>query len=516
MNNLKFVVRCLFVVIDIARTPRRAAGAVLLLWLVIAGWYAVTHPFIHNSDNFGFIERAQTLSLAHPDTLSHGLYPLGYPLLLRGAYAVVGDYGRAGQWLSLVFGLIGLGAVYTASRSVLALLICATSPLYLQYATEGGTDMPAAALMMVSVSLALRGSARALTVAGVALGLAYLMRYTALAMYPAILLWLLLRDRRSCVRLAVVFTGGCLVSAAPQLLASTIVHGAPFYNTQVQNVAFGMYGGQNWGVHMAAARAATSLSALIAADPTAFALHWLQNVVAAWNMAIVPWPVVVLAVVGLALCYRSAEARLLALSIGAVVAVICLAFVIPRLLLFVVLIVAVSVPLLMARLPTALAAAGSLLLVGWLGVLFMDTVQRPVPLRDTQRAWIASQLAGIPASQVLALGFDYYDVSSPTKDRYGLTWYTDPRPYVSAQDVAGRMRARAQRYLVIDQRSAQIVPGFADVSDLEEAFTEVAAVGDARVFHILPVTALSSPRSESSPPPAPLPKSSRHDEARSP
>ena len=90
-----------------------AAFAVILIWTVAATYASAKDPLLSLSgDMFAFISRAKNLSLADLTGWVNGLYPLGYPLLLRITAGLFGDYGLASQFLSIFFGIVGLFTVF--------------------------------------------------------------------------------------------------------------------------------------------------------------------------------------------------------------------------------------------------------------------------------------------------------------------------------------------------------------------------------------------------------------------
>jgi Dolichyl-phosphate-mannose-protein mannosyltransferase len=123
-------------------------------------------------------------ALARGETLFHSIFaptpPAFYYTLLPFYWAVHSLTGlRTGV---LVFGLIGLGATYVAGRllagesgGLLALILAATSPLYLHQSAILQADGPAVAMSVVAVALALlavRSEGRVRDVLAVCAGLA--------------------------------------------------------------------------------------------------------------------------------------------------------------------------------------------------------------------------------------------------------------------------------------------------------------------------------------------------------
>jgi 4-amino-4-deoxy-L-arabinose transferase-like glycosyltransferase len=131
------------------------ALATIVIWTVIGIYVTVKNPTVWLSDMFGFIPRVQTLSLHSLSGWVDGLYPFGYPLLLKSLFWLTHDYEVAGRIISLASGVVGLYLLYklgslTFDRKVgvLAVVFGSVNPTYLKYATVSGTDMVAMVTML--------------------------------------------------------------------------------------------------------------------------------------------------------------------------------------------------------------------------------------------------------------------------------------------------------------------------------------------------------------------------------
>ena len=158
-----------------------------LVAVVALGALAARHPGLRFVDLVAFSARAEHLA----DRLVDPLYPVGYPALLALAHALGGDVLLVGKSLSV---LAGAGAVLAATvltGPLSALWLLGQGGL-LQWGATEGTDLPAAALSLGALTAA---STRRPWLADLLCGAACLLRYTAFAVVPVVLL----ADRRALV-----------------------------------------------------------------------------------------------------------------------------------------------------------------------------------------------------------------------------------------------------------------------------------------------------------------------------
>jgi hypothetical protein len=195
-------------------------------------------------DGFGFIQRAASFPNAFEWV--NGFYPLGYPLLLRFGFGVVGDYRLVGNLLSVVAAVAVLASIYgitsqfnfpIPARWLLLLMIGLATP-FVQHAAFLGTDMAQLGFVFPALYVLVKyKEPKHLFWGGACLGLAYLMRYTAiLFLVPTLALF----GARRTWQGATAIVAGFILFALPQLLASTLQTGNPLYNQQAYNVFAGL------------------------------------------------------------------------------------------------------------------------------------------------------------------------------------------------------------------------------------------------------------------------------------
>ena len=281
------------------RAANGAAGLLILgclLWLIVlqGEHHFVTPPF--ENDFYGFSARAQSVSSA---LKLNGYYPLGYPMLLwllrplaRDAFvaakvvavAHAGLLLLAGFWLGKI--LLGRGWL-----ALLGLVALALNPYFWQTALFLGTDLPWASWQCLALGACVwaiqRGHDwRGFALAGTLGGLAYLLRYTALALLPVVWLyltasWFVQRGKRNTLRANLVaalgFTALFLLAASPQLVLSWREAGNPFFASQAKNIWFGIYGEGDWQAHWGGARSDIGLWEVFAAGPWRLIGHWLRE-----------------------------------------------------------------------------------------------------------------------------------------------------------------------------------------------------------------------------------------------
>ena len=134
-------------------------------------------------DFLGFSMRARGLAEGH-GRLVDPLYPVGYPVALLAARAVLGDVVVAGKVLAVLAGSAAAGAAAWMLRPAAGLLLVAL-PIGMAWGSTEGTDMAAAAGCLAGLAAACRGRA---ATAGLLLGVACLTRYTAVVAVPVALL----------------------------------------------------------------------------------------------------------------------------------------------------------------------------------------------------------------------------------------------------------------------------------------------------------------------------------------
>ena len=218
-------------------------------------------------------------ALARGETLFHSIFaptpPAFYYTLLPFYWAVHSLAGlRTGV---LVFGLIGLGATYVAGRllagepgGLLALILAATSPLYLHQSAILQADGPAVAMSVVAVVLALlavRSEGRLRDVLGVCVGLALAVSVGikllgVLTAVPIVIV--LLGATRGRVRLFLLTIIGGLLASAVLLLPVLASPTAAFEDLVLSHFRAGqaVTGGIRANLHLVLLRREEPLEAL--------------------------------------------------------------------------------------------------------------------------------------------------------------------------------------------------------------------------------------------------------------
>ncbi len=176
----------------------RAAVAVLgALAGIVLAWAATRHG-LHFVDLVGFSRRGAELAAGLP--ASDGLYPLGYPSLLVLGHAAGLEVLTTARGVSVLLG-VGVVAVAGARLGAAAGLWLLVQAPFLAWATTEGTDLPAAALALGAVLTASQPR-----LAGLMLGAALCLRWTAAAWIPAVLVAAEPGTRRTVFALALAGT----------------------------------------------------------------------------------------------------------------------------------------------------------------------------------------------------------------------------------------------------------------------------------------------------------------------
>lgn len=274
-----------------------------LLWLLVSlSFYTIVYfvqvrdqTIVTNVDYWQHLERADALSLTRLETWVHGFYPVGYFALLKIGLAFGFDVLRFGQFLSWLGSIGCLVAVYLLlyaatkkiSYALAAVALLSLHPFFRLQALQEGSDMLAAGLQLLALALPFldqpdRPRQHLLTTAasGALLAGSYLVRYTSFTLIPVVLIYLWLRearDRRMTAYSLFTFAGAFTLVALPQLVASTMVTGEPFYNEQARNVWFGIYGGFNWTDNWQRIPPDITLLQIVQAEPREFLSHWVHE-----------------------------------------------------------------------------------------------------------------------------------------------------------------------------------------------------------------------------------------------
>lgn len=243
------------------------------------------HTTIGNLDYHTMVSRGVRLP-GDPLAWADGFYPMGISLLVKLGLSLGVDAAHFGRIVSIAGGLLcmlgtaALALHLTRSRvfALFTIVFLISTGTLLFYAGYEGTDMLSAGLQVLALGVLSRNvqDRRLVFFAGLITGLGYMIRYTALVFFLIgavywVLLALLHKDIQH-LRPIPFFALGFIIGASPQLVASTIVRGEPFYMTQAYHIWIKLYGGNNF---IATGGDPTiSLPRLIALDPMRFMRNW--------------------------------------------------------------------------------------------------------------------------------------------------------------------------------------------------------------------------------------------------
>lgn len=286
LNMAPWIIALVFVAVEVRR---------------VAGQVAVRYP-----DFFPAAEWASRFDVRHLAQWrwADGLYPMGYRLLLRLGVELGLDVLSTAFVLSILGGLLGLVGTFLLVRRMtgswaLALLTetaLASTSYYLFFASLDSTDMLAAGLQILSVAtLFAKGKARRTAfIAGLLAGLSYLIRYTAsltillCTLYLAGYVWsrrarpVGARTRNRWWMVPFVYLLGAGIGAAPQLIASTLVEGNPFYTIQSRNLWFHVTGGSDYIFEWNTAPEDLTTLEIVLTYPRELLTHWLDQFRSFW------------------------------------------------------------------------------------------------------------------------------------------------------------------------------------------------------------------------------------------
>jgi hypothetical protein len=271
-----------------------------------------------------------------------------YPITLALAGRVLSVFGAGLFETGIVLSALGagvtlllfrhlLGRIFGPGTALVGMLLLATNPVFVRYSYTAGTDMFFVMLAVAAVTVTLAGerfSWRRAVAAGAVFALAYLTRYAALALVAgacvAVLLcnvWTLAWKRR--VAAAAVMTAAFALLITPWGIYRQVEKGSFFYSENHVNVLYSLLppGSDTDRITGANVERFHNVFDVLAFAPATFARQlpgraWHQ--LASDASSSVPWPVMVLAIAGVATLFLRRPARretgwyLIALSFFAV------------------------------------------------------------------------------------------------------------------------------------------------------------------------------------------------------
>jgi hypothetical protein len=219
-------------------------------------------------------------------------YPPGYPFLLWITARALGDPMRATQLINAVAGVLFILASYwlavgwTGKRglALLSAAFVAGGAVFLTLAYAASTDLLAGAASTAALACtawALRSPTRRrwVLLAGITLGLAFLLRrQTAVLLAPLIILVVMSargRPREAVIR-AGMLVGVFGLLAMPDLLIQNSLHGSPLYGAHGKNIWNAVVNRYDWPAWHSVPNTISALSVIVSA-PAAFVGNWFGN-----------------------------------------------------------------------------------------------------------------------------------------------------------------------------------------------------------------------------------------------
>lgn len=157
----------------------------------------------------------------------------GYPLLLASVFKITGPSTGAVFFLNSIFALLGAWAVWKLTaenwgekQALLAALIWSLYPYYVYYSAYAMTDMIHISLLPLIILLTIRSSSNtgAGFLSGLATGILFLIRSTAIFLVPIQLIWLSVKRKW---RTALMLTAGFILCCIPWVARNQLVLGSP-------------------------------------------------------------------------------------------------------------------------------------------------------------------------------------------------------------------------------------------------------------------------------------------------
>jgi hypothetical protein len=220
-------------------------------------------------------------------------YHFGYPLILWIGNTLSGGsvFSVATVWAVCAATLAICAAWYCARRvlgrgwDLVAVGIMLSSSFFVEYTLLVGSDMTFTALVTTALAMILwamdlpERNVRWVVV-GLCVGAAFLVRHTGLILVVPVLCALYTRvPTRRALLLGLAFFGmGWVVSAAPQLVINVRDTGQLFFHHQAKNSWLAVYGNMDWG-RWGDVPDNISLLHIFLMDPSRFVVSWWNNIV---------------------------------------------------------------------------------------------------------------------------------------------------------------------------------------------------------------------------------------------
>lgn len=249
-------------------------------------------------DFSGYMLRSQTWrSVFMPNDRT----PFGYPLLLWLITYLSGDAFVSGKIIAGLSSITVLGVTYLLAKrlfepqtALLCMLALPVTSLFAGHTMLVGTDMPALALLLISLYLLtahLGSDLVRIVLAGALGGLSYLVRPSAIVLIPAIVAWIARQrdlDTPGRKKAAFAYALSFLLVITPQLTINWAQTGSPFYNSRAKDVWMDIYGNWDWALWPTIGE--ISMLDVILMDPLRFLANWAGNLLATLRHSPIDWP----------------------------------------------------------------------------------------------------------------------------------------------------------------------------------------------------------------------------------
>jgi len=282
--------------------------------LIIAGYISFNNLIVHWEDFFTYIWWSDYYVTLHdyPNWIN-GIFPIGYPLLLKTLFFISNDYLIAARIISLAGGVLCLFFTYRIALALfndkrLAFLsqLFLFFSLFLQWFFLEGNDTLALSLQLISVYYIMKEQQKDsdFIMAGVFAGLAYMVRYQSLVLVVITFFWLLYTHKgkeSSSLKNANIYFIFFLIASFPHLYTSLSSTGNPFWMSQGKNIWFGIYGDQNWVSNWQRVPYDISIFSVIMLSPAKFLLNWFRQFLRGLELIQPMFPLNLFAIAGLLL-----------------------------------------------------------------------------------------------------------------------------------------------------------------------------------------------------------------------
>jgi len=477
-----------------------------IISLVIAGHISFSNLIVHWEDFFTYVWWADYYVTLHdyPHWIN-GVFPVGYPLLLKTLFFISNDYLIAARIISLAGGVICLLFTY---RIVLALFkdrrlaflsqLFLFFSLFLQWFFLEGNDTLALSLQLISVYYIMKEQQKDsdFIMAGVFAGLAYMVRYQSLVLVVITFFWLLYTHKgkeSSSLKNANIYLIFFLIASFPHLYTSWSATGNPFWMSQGKNIWFGIYGDQNWVSNWQRVPYDISIFSVIMLSPAKFLLNWFRQFRHGLELIQPMFPLNFFAIAGLLLSLFKEEHGsrknivYTVIVISGILVVTSVAFVLDRFLIFAYPFMIIFVLRFIDRIipekcnlgrhfqiPMKLlffiAALSYMAFITWLQYV-PSYVHNPYFQANAAVTKVLNENGMMKESEVFSSSTYFYNSLSPKKRRFStLVNYGTPENFSSIETLKNSIKSTGIKFVIFEERDGYPnYPGLRDLYDPSKA-----------------------------------------------